>query len=222
MSSRNPQTPAASTLARIGGQAAILGGILWALYYVVFVSASIASGEGFYEQTTNLSAWQIVSGMCFMGGIVGFDIAILSLRARLDGRSRKFGIASAIFVGIALIVVSIGFALTFGITGETRAGGLFAGIGVVLTCIAATLIGIAVRRNDLLPGKSRNWVLIVGAATFPAIIAFTPLGMVVPDYITAEIPFALSGLAWIAIGSVMRASSVSQPRRQERELTATA
>ena len=196
---------------RFGSLAAFIGGAMWITYYGIdLVSGALGQRviEFSIKDAPNVPLVALVF-LLFNGAILGFNGANLALFRRLGGRSYGWGIAGLVFSALAAIMVVL--ATVASVTGFTRAG-VFSGIGVLTTCIATTLLGVATLRARALPGKARFLPLAIGALTFPFIVTITIiLGAFLPDYAISEFPFAASGLGWIAIGLVMRAGA----RRQE-------
>ena len=126
------------------------------------------------------------------------------------------GIVGLVFAALAASFAALPFIAAA--TGFFRAGTLSA-FGVMTTCLATTLMGIAVAMARALPGKARFLPLFFGAPIFPTVtIAAVVLGAIMPAYADSEIPFGFSGLGWILIGLVMRSGAT----REEAPLNALA
>lgn len=196
-----------SQQARFGSLAALVAGPMWIVYYGIDLISG-ALGNRVIEKPPFDSPLSVLVLLLFNGAIVGFNAANLGLFRRLGGRSRGWGIAGLVFAALAVTAVALAFVAA--VTGFIRSG-IFSGFGVMLTCIATTLMGIAVARAHALPGAARFIPLLVGLATFPFIVTITViLGAVLPDYAIAEFPFAASGLGWILIGLALRFGATRQ------------
>lgn len=188
--------------ARLGSMAALVAGPMWMAYYATDLITG-AMGDRLIEKDPLSSPLTVTSMLLFNLAIVGFNAANLGLFGKLNGRSRGWGIGGLTFAGLAVTFVVASFvAVTTGVIRD----GIFSGFGVMSTCIATTLMGIAVSRARALPGAARFLPPLVGAATFPFIVTITIIfGSFLPDYAISEFPFAFSGLGWVAIGLAMRA-----------------
>lgn len=194
-----------TTKGRLGGLAALIGGVSWIAYYFSDLISGIL-GQHLIEQAQTETPFTALSFALFLGGIVLFNVADFGLYSRLGGRSRGWGIAGLVFSAVA-VALAIAAVIVLA-SGASIPPGMFAGFGVMTTCVATTLMGIAVFRARILPGSARALPLLVGVLTFPLIVGFGFFEAFLPAYVISEMPFALSGLGWLAISMAMRAQTV--------------
>lgn len=194
-----------TTKGRLGGMAALVGGVSWIIYYFSDLISGVL-GQRLIEKAQTETPFTGLSFALFLAGIVLFNIADFGLYSRLGRHSRGWGIAGLVFSAVAVTLVIT--AVIVLASSASIPPGMFAGFGVMTTCVATTLMGIAVFRARALPGSARALPLVVGIITFPLIVGFGSFEAFLPAYVISEMPFALSGLGWIAISMAMRAQTV--------------
>jgi hypothetical protein len=181
----------------------MFGGALWVVYYVLFAMLSARHGKSLVIVETTASQ-MVPLVLLFVGAFGLLGVAMWGLRARLDGRCRILGYIGVIPATSAIVIALFCTVRLTGILGDGNPMGGVAGMGVLGTSLGAILLGIATLRARTLPGRMRFVPLSLGVLTFPAIIGIGMLGAFVPAYLTDELPFALLGLTWIAIGRAMQ------------------
>ena len=175
--------PMARSLVRLGGVAAIVGGLLW----IIKGGAILLSGD----QPRYVFE---VAPLCFAAGLLGLHGGLAG-RGGLPGR---LGGALA-YVAMALSVVGLVSLIQRGDAPTSEAdfdpvvlAGFLATLGSLL------LLGVAVRRAGLLP---RPWDLLplaLGALTFPLLAIAGAFGVVNERLL--EVPVVIVGAAWVALG----------------------
>ncbi len=183
----------------------LAGGALWVAHYVMQLVMGFSTGE--VKPDNRL--WTI-DGLFFTGAVVGLCIGLLRLGIQVPSRWAQ---AAMFFAAVAATSIVIGL-VRFALTGQPP--GVWGGVGVIGSCVSATLLAIAVRRNRVLDASLANLLLAIGVSTFPLIVAFAfPAGKWMPAYITDELPFALSGLAWMVFASRLKSTKErSEPTTQ--------
>ena len=173
------------------------GGALWILHYALqlaggFSGAPLKPGHPLFA----------LDGALFSAAIFALDAGLCLLGARLQNRARILARAA---MGLALLACAsmtagLGLYLT-----TQRPPGVWGVVGVIGTCLSATLLGLATRRSQALPSRPGTLLLLTGLLTFPVILLLAiPNGRGVPAFVTDELPFALSGAAWAALGLALR------------------
>ena len=206
-----------SNFIRWGGPAMMLGGLLWIVTYATEILIGVTLGEAVYKSADpSRSALEWLWPAFFMGAIFFLGIGLLSVRARLEGRSRKLGIVGALLAFIAIVAASINLVLLTGLFDKpTALDGLgFAGVLGILG--GAILLGIATLRAKVLPRWARFVLALTPFAFIPAIIATIPLESVAPDYVIADLPFPVVGTVLATVGYAMlmdRPSEAARPAR---------
>lgn len=178
---------------RIGGWAAILGGVCW-----IFKGGMILlTGEQ--------------PALFFEIAPAFFAVAIIGLVGLLNGRGGQLalvGMVLAVVGGVAALLNSVR-ELMLVLTGEAFAEieliSALAGFGWLLGLL---LVGIPVWQTHALPGKWRMIPLLLAVSSFPLLIVFSILAEVLdlaPDLAERmiEIPLVLIGLIWVGLGRVM-------------------
>ena len=194
----------ASRLARWGGLAAMLGGVLW-----VFKGGAIMlTGE---QPPVVFSAAQPL----FAAGLVG-------LHARLGGRGGRLGRTGLLVAYVALLsalVALVGFTLVpagwvpnEAMKGVSSVTEVLAGFGTFLSLV---LLGIATLRVKAMPAPWRALPLVMGVGAVPLILVGGILLELVNERLV-ELPIVLLGLAWMLLGYsvlVVKGATVEAPVR---------
>lgn len=200
-STLSPTTSALSPRAFNGISLCLLaGGVLWVAHYAMQLVMGISAGE--VKPDNRLWA---VDGLLFTGAVVGLCIGLLRLGTQVHSRWAQAGMIFAAVAAMAIVVGVMRFAVT------SQPPGILGAVGVVGSCVSATLLAIGARRNQVLDLGLANLLLAIGVCTFPLIVAFAfPAGKWMPAYFTDELPFALSGLAWIVFASRLRSTELRE------------
>ncbi len=195
-------TPSALSQRTFNGVSLCLfaGGALWVAHYAMQLVMGFSTGA--VKPDNRL--WTI-DGLFFTAAVIGLCTGLLCLGTQVSSRWAQVGMVFA-----AVAATSIVFGLVrFALTGQPP--GVWGGVGVIGSCVSSTLLAIAVRRNRVLDSGLGNMLLAIGLFTFPLIVAFAfPAGKWMPAYITDELPFALSGLAWIAFAARLRNAQLGE------------
>lgn len=190
-----------SNLMRWGGPAMMLGGFLWVLTYATEIAIGLTFGEERYLETdASASLLEWLWPAFFMGAIFFLGIGLLGARERLEGRSRKLGIAGSVPASIAIGASSINLVLLAGVSGEPEALDGLGFLGVIGILLGSVLIGIAALRAKVLPRWARILLMSVPLLFIPAIIITIPLASVAPEYVIADFPFPVVGVAMALAG----------------------
>ena len=207
-----------SKLSRWSGPAFAAGGLLWIAHYALQVVMGVASGEPPATRAFD-SPGAVLDLFFFSGAILLFVAGLLGIGARLRGGSRKLEAASSVFALIAGTSVVAQAALASGVLGEAVFVGALLGFGVIGSLASATLLSVGALRTGALPRRTGLLLLVTGLVTFPGIVAAGALAAFVPAYLTDELPFAVSGVAWVMVGRALlpgREGAVAGPEPAAR------
>lgn len=201
----SPPTPLESLPSRPirwEGLAAILGGALWLVAYALSVPLGRENGPARADASASWLGWAYFA--TFTGATLALSTGLAGLHVRL-WRRRKASLPGLLLAALALAAASTNTVLLTGLLGPPRFDHARGGQGVMTTCVSAALLGLATRREPLLPRGGSAALLATGVLTVVLILASTlPLGPV-PAYLVDDLPFALAGAAWITLGVTMRA-----------------
>jgi hypothetical protein len=179
--------------------AAMLGGALWVVFYGVSVwMGRTLGGEPLPEQVP----WPYPASFC--GAIFCLSASLVGLQRRLEGHEKKLGLPALGLAGVGLLVAFLNLVMLTGLLGPTRFMGGLAALGVFSLCISATLLGVATRREPVQPRWASTLLLTTGVLTVLLIFASGQRFGSVPAYIVDDLPFALSGSAWLVLGLAPR------------------
>ena len=211
-----------SKLIRWGGPAMMLGGLLWILTYVVEIIIGLTLGEAVYNRAdASASLLEWLWPACFMGAIFFLGIGLLGVRARLEGRSKVWGLLGALLACVAIVAASINLVLLTGVSGEPTALDGVGFLGVVGVIFGSILLGIATLRAKVLPRWARVVLTLTPFAFIPAIIATIPLESVAPEYVIADLPFPVVGAVLATVGyAVLSSRESAQETMKNRPLAA--
>lgn len=211
-----------SKLIRWGGPAMMLGGLLWNLTYVVEIIIGLTLGEAVYNRAdASASLLEWLWPACFMAAIFFLGMGLLGVRARLEGRSKVWGLLGAILACVAIAAASINLVLLTGVSGEPTALDGVGFLGVVGVIFGSILLGIATLRAKVLPRWARVVLALTPFAFIPAIIATIPLASVAPEYVIADLPFAVVGAVLATVGyAVLGSREDAEETMKNRPLAA--
>jgi hypothetical protein len=202
-----------SKLKQWSGPTLAVGGSLWIAHYALQVVMGVATGVPPATRAFDTPG-AVLDLFLFSGAILLFAVGLLGIGARLRGRSRKLRAAGTAFALIAGTSVTVQAVLASGVFGESVFVGAFLGFGVIGSLVSATLLSIAALRTGALPRRTGRLLLVTGLVTFPGIVAAGTLAAFVPAYLTDELPFAVSGVAWVLLGRALlpgRKEAVAEP-----------
>ena len=193
----------ASGLARWGGLAAMLGGVMW----VVKGGAIILTGEQ--------------PPVVFEAALPLFAVGLVGLHARLGGRGGRLGKTGVLLAYVALasaLVVLVGWTLAPAgwVPNEDSLTPLtpfivLAGLGPF---VGLVLLGIATLRVKAMPAPWSALPLLMGASAVPLMLVGGVLELVSERLF--ELPIVLLGLAWVLLGYSVwsgRDKAIQQPAR---------
>ncbi len=195
----------------------MLGGLLWILTYVVEIVIGVTLGAETYSQadpSASLLEW--LWPVFFMGAIFFLGVGLLGVRARLEGRSKKLGIAGALLAAVSVVAASINLVLLAGVFGEATALDGLGFLGVIGVIFGAILLGIATLRARVLPRWARLVLTMTPLAFIPAIIATIPLESVLPEYVIADLPFPVVGTVLATVGYAILKNRMNEAGRPAR------
>lgn len=107
---------------------------------------------------------------------------------------------------VALVTGTSSFVLT-DILGHTTTASSFGFPALLSVLLSATMMAIAATRAQALPRWASTLLLLAGVLTFPLAVATVPIGHLIPDWILDNLPLALSGVAFVLVGSALPSSS---------------
>ncbi len=197
-------------LIRWGGPAAILGGALWAIDWILFISGHGPThiNEGREVLGLDPDAWDQLSVIPL--ALIAFGLAALhSRQAARAGWPGKSGYAVSL-VGLALWAVANLLRLPPG--------------GILVFVIGMALFGVGTLRAGALPRWSRGIPLILGVLLVPGFVLTFPRLVLSFELADAIGAFGLAGLfthivqglGWVLLGYVLwseRGRPVQQPVR---------
>lgn len=189
-----------TNLTKNSGPILTLGGMLWIVHYCLQIVSGMTLGRVPDVEDLGHSMFASFDATAFLVAIVLLGLGLLGVRGRLRGRSRKLGIAASVFAGLAILGPSVNLVLISGVFGELTVVGILAALGVVSSLIGATLLAIAALKTKGLPKGVGTALLINGLLTFPFIVGITSIFPSAPAWAIDELPFAVSGVAWMAVG----------------------
>lgn len=195
----------------------MLGGLLWILTYVVEIVIGVTLGAETYSQadpSASLLEW--LWPVFFMGAIFFLGVGLLGVRARLEGRSKKLGIAGALLAAVSVVAASINLVLLAGVFGEATALDGLGFLGVIGVIFGAILLGIATLRARVLPRWARLVLTMTPLAFIPAIIVTIPLESVLPEYVIADLPFPVVGTVLATVGYAILKNRMNEAGRPAR------
>ncbi|CAN5869663.1 hypothetical protein BH23ACT11_BH23ACT11_13380 [soil metagenome] len=202
-----------SKLIRWGGPAMMLGGLLWILTYLTEIAVGLTLGLETYLQADPSAALLVwLWPVFFMGGIFCLGVGLLGVRARLEGRSKKLGIAGTILASVAIAAASVNLVLLSGVFGEPTARDEIGFLGVIGIMLGSVLMGVAAVRAKVFQRWARVALALTPLAFVPAIIATIPLESIVPEYVIADLPFPVVGAVLATVGYAMIVDKPAEAR----------
>ena len=179
-----------SALIRWGGVSTMLGGMMW-----------VVKGGLIMLGVLDLGELLIVAQLLFAAGLIG-------LHSRLGGHGGLSGRIGGLlaYMAAALSAVNAPYSVfaedapqtpfPFNVTYATAALAIFVGL---------VLLGISVRRVEILPHRWRSLPLAIGVS------ALLPVWVLALVHL--ELPIVVLGLAWMLLGYVMWSEGSAAPRR---------
>jgi hypothetical protein len=197
-----------SILKRLTGPALVAGGLLWVAMYADMIIMGLMSGKA--VGLTPTSGQPLLTRLYFLLlriSVLVLSVGLLGVVARLEGRSKRFGIAAAalatigLFAGIvAVVLVPVddpnAISGTVGIIAASTNA-----LSILTPLVAALLVGVATVRAGVLPRLVAWTLIVIGVATAP-ILFVSPLP-VLPQWATDTLAFLLSGVGFTVIGAII-------------------
>ena len=197
---------------RTTGPMLALGGLLWIAASIASVIIGMLTGK--LDPGPNAHSPALVHiGIWFLPlGTLSLAVGLLSLYARLQGRSRGLGITAMVFalIGIAFSLV----ALIGIVSNKYSLNSMGGGFGSFATIIGTGFLGWATLRAHTIPRWLSITLLIMGFVTVPFIFV-TPLP-VGPAWATDMLAFFLSAIVYILAGVEMLAIDRKTAQHQIR------
>jgi hypothetical protein len=183
---------------RWDGPATLLGGLLWLVSYSMDVVVGMRTGQAPTDPAASPLAW--LGATSFVGATLGIGVGLVGLRSRLQGRAPRMGLAGLVFASLTIAAATVNLVLLTGLFGCVRIIPPFGAIGVLGSCIGVTLLGIATLRARSLPRPGSLLLPWLGLLHIALLFASTVSIGDVPRYVLDNLPFALMGALWCALG----------------------
>ncbi|WP_375771708.1 hypothetical protein NR798_12665 [Archangium gephyra] len=185
------------------GPAALVGGLLWLVSY----GADLAFGLQTGHEPTDASASGLaaLSATTFSLGLACLGFTMVRLGARLRAHSPWAGTAGLLLGAVVLASGIISAIALSGLLGSLRNLKVAVVPGVLSYFGGTTLLGATGLRAPAASHRTAACLLAAGFLT-PVLVAATtlPLPPGLPSYVVANLPFALAGATWLAIGTSLR------------------
>lgn len=195
------------------GWSAIVGGILWILYYVFDFAYGILENFTSY-QIENSPALRI-TGPAYFGGVLLVGYALFGVYQLLSSQYKGLSIPALIIGGIgtlAALVGTIGAILALCKVDFPHEIFNYIGPSILPVFVCAILLGIASLKAQTLPINTAYLILVFGLTTLPLGLTIWKLfSGVLPSYWFDELHFVLAGFYWIKVGKVLQ--QYTKPKR---------
>jgi hypothetical protein len=176
------------------------GGALWGVYYLGWIVNGLLTGQA---PPIGVNPIYLTLAALFVAALCAISLGLGTLALAARPRHPILGALALVVALLAFVGPPLAF-FTRVLAGETMGG--LAGMGVLGSCLAATLLGAATLRSGLLPRRVAGLLLALGLVTFPLVVL---LGMVanlwLPAWVTDELPFAIAGAGWLLFARWLRA-----------------
>ncbi|MBW3625567.1 MAG: hypothetical protein KY468_19405 [Armatimonadetes bacterium] len=205
---------------RWGGAAALAGGSLWVLHYLLHVGYGLSTGRNLFEAPE--TAPGRLDLLAFFGAYLMLSASLLILSRTLKGRQRGWGYAGAAFAGVAAAAGLAGVRYAFFPVGPEESHGplgIAGKIGIITLFLSAIFTGNGLLRAGTVPRWTSLTVLLFGWLTFPAAMAIMPFEAILPPYWVSELHFAVVGIIWAVVGVTllsMKCVTLPAPERVSR------
>jgi hypothetical protein len=184
----------------------ILGGLLMMLMYVGDVIHTLATGHMVAREEA-LITWQAaLHNLAFNGCLLLVGAGLLTLSLALRPRAPWLASAGLVFAALAAGAAATNIGML--VARLVPSGGL-GGVGVIANLAASAFLGGAALRSTALPRRIGMILLITGVITFPAILLTFPLGMILPEFVVADLPFLCLGAVFSSLGLLLRSAQNS-------------
>lgn len=205
---------AGETLAHHAGSALLIGGLLWVTTYFVEILIGVILGEATYADPDASSSWLAwLWPATFMTAIFCLATGLLGVAVQVGRRGRVLAVLGGLLALTALAASAVNLVRLTAVLGEPTASDHLGFLGVVGVLGGSIFLGAASMRAGILRRPARLTLALLPLAFVPAIIATIPLEGIAPDYVVADLPFAVVGLVLAAVGLTVH-------RDRERSLTA--
>jgi hypothetical protein len=177
-----------------------VGGTLWGGYYLGWIVNGLLTGQA---PSISVNPIFLALAALFVAALCALNLGLGTLALAARPRNPILGALALAVALLAFVGPPLAF-ITRVLAGETMGG--LAGMSVIGSCLAATLLGAATLRSGLLPRRAAGLLLALGLITFPLVVL---LGMVanlwLPAWVTDELPFAIAGAGWLLFARWLRA-----------------
>jgi hypothetical protein len=188
---------ASSVIVRLGGVAAIVGGLAATTLGLLYVLQSRGMALGFADKAVMKGAYEGPASTMLLVGALAAIAALHLIQGRRYGRLGALASASAIG-GIAMVVIG------FLVSGSPSDTIFYVGIGMLIVGLVVgstgvVLLGIVTITAGVLP----RWcgiAFIAGSPPGVAIMFSVLASLVTARILPGEIGWALAGIPWIAVG----------------------
>lgn len=142
----------------------------------------------------------MLNAIFFTLALVFIALGLLGVGSALRRSAPKLAASTQIGATITIITAVMGLTMRLGVWGQVPLGGSLNGTSVILTLLSTTVLGIAAFRTRTLQRSISLTLIGIGLITFPVILLTFPLEAVLPPYVIADLPFAVWGTMFAAIG----------------------
>lgn len=186
----------------------LAGGLLWVATYVVEILVGVLLGEATYAAAEVSSSWLVwLWPANFMAAVFCLGTGLLGVAARVRRRGRVLAALGALLALLALAASTVNLVRLTGVAGQAAVSDDLGFLGVIGVLGGSVLLGAATLRGKVLPRLACLTLLLLPVAFVPAIIATIPLESVAPDYVVADLPFAVVGLVLALVGIALHRAS---------------
>lgn len=181
----------------------VLGGLLMMLMYVADVIHTLTTGHMVAREEA-LITWQAgLHNLAFNGCLLLVSAGLLTLGLALRPRVLWLASAGLVFAALAAIATATNISM---LVARIVPSGNLGGVGVIANLAASAFLGWAALRSKALPRRIGRIMLITGMITFPCILLTFPLGLILPEFVIADLPFFFLGAVFSALGLLLRRS----------------
>lgn len=185
---------ASSNLARLGGLAGIMAGLLYFVGYAGMAELLLpvmSSLEG-----------HVVLGLA---GVTPL-LALVGVLTRDPGRSGRLGTVGYVLSFVGVAVFSVGN-LAEGVI-AVEVGVVLFGVGLMILTVGVMVLGFGVKRAKVLPAWA-VWPLVVGWVAFLP-VANSPVVFDFGFFVLSLLSAGMLGIGWVAVGYTLWSDETAQ------------
>jgi hypothetical protein len=202
-----------SAFIRLGGLAAIVGGLAATTLGLLYVLQERGMKLGYFEKAVRKGAYEGPASTMLLVGALAAVAALHLIQRRHYGRLGALASASAIG-GIAMVVIG------FLVSGSASDTVFYVGIGMLIVGLVVgstgvVLLGIATITARVLP----RWcgiALIAGSPPGVAIMFLFLTPVVMASILPGEVGWALAGIPWMVVGYADFRAATRQTQQPSR------